>query len=134
MISSFYPSVKLVLPHAGHAFSGTGYRRYFDEEPVSAEQALANLFECEYCEHGELEAVARHGQAIVPSLITTLIGPSAAIRENLRGDLQARYGQLVEQSKRTHMRPSPRPKSNSSSSIWAISMPNIGCARRRRWQ
>jgi len=107
MISSFYPSVKWVgAACAGMLLAALTTDTTWSQEPVRAEQALANWFKCEYCEHGELEAVARHGQAIVPSLITTLNqGPSAAIRENLRGDLQARYEQLVEQSKKNPYAP-----------------------------
>jgi hypothetical protein len=104
---SFRPSVKWV----GAACAGmllaalttdTAWsQRMSKQEAVRAAQALANWLDCEKCEHGELEAVTRYGQAIVPSLIAALNqGPSPATREILRGELEARYEQLVEQRKK----------------------------------
>jgi hypothetical protein len=65
-------------------------------EAVRAAQVLVTWFECEECEAGELRAVTRYGQAIVPSLIATLNeGPSPASREILRQQMQDRYDELA---------------------------------------
>jgi hypothetical protein len=75
-------------------------------EAGSAAQALVNWLECEHCEHGEVEAVTHHGQAIVPSLIAALNqGPSPATRDELGRALAERYEQLVEQSKKNPRAP-----------------------------
>jgi hypothetical protein len=101
MIFNLYLSVKCVgAACAGMLLAvlttGTAW-----SQAMSAAQALANWLECEKCEHGELEAVTRDGQANVPSLIMTLNqGPLPATRESLRRELEARYEQLVEQSKK----------------------------------
>lgn len=58
--------------------------------------SLVEWFECEECEEGQLEAVVRHGELAVPSLVATLRGgPSAASREMLRQGLEERYAQIV---------------------------------------
>jgi hypothetical protein len=102
MISSLSLFVKWVgAACAGVLLSAlTTDTAWSQQEALSAAQALTNWLGCENCEHGELKAVTLHGQAIVPSLIAALTqGPSPATRENLRGVLEARYEQLVEQSK-----------------------------------
>jgi hypothetical protein len=70
------------------------------QEIANTEQALAIWLRCEYCEHGELEAVTRQGETMVPSLAAALTeGLSAKAGEGLRKDLEARYDALVQQSK-----------------------------------
>ena len=58
--------------------------------------------ECEECEDGELEAVKKEGEMIVPTLAAALErGPSGASLEILRLQLEKRYDKLVTYSK-TH--------------------------------
>jgi hypothetical protein len=72
-----------------------------EEEAGNPAQALANWLDCEQCEHGELDAVTRHGEGTMPGLTVALNqGPSAATRDGLGRALAERYEQLVEQSKK----------------------------------
>jgi hypothetical protein len=69
-------------------------------ETVKATQALARWFECTDCEAGQLRAVTRFGQAIVPSLAATLNGGlSPATRETTRRFYAARYEELEKQGR-----------------------------------
>jgi hypothetical protein len=68
-------------------------------ENWKAVQALTAWFECEECEEGELRAVLRYGQSVVPSLIAALNhGPSPASRELQRLGIERRYEELVRQA------------------------------------
>jgi len=65
------------------------------EQAEAARQALVEWFECEECEEGQLEAVAKYGERVVPSLRAALLeGASPATEELLRRDLAARYDEL----------------------------------------
>ena len=65
-------------------------------ESAQALQAMTTWFECEECQDGELAAVTKYGDAVVPSLIAVLNdGLSPASRERIRLDLEARYDQLA---------------------------------------
>lgn len=65
-------------------------------ESEQARQALKTWLECEECQEGELAAVTKYGDAIVPSLIAVLNqGLSPAGRERLRLDLEARHDELA---------------------------------------
>jgi hypothetical protein len=76
------------------------------EEAGNAAQAVTNWLDCEKCEHGELDAVTRYGQAIVPSLIAALNqGPPPAILGALEKALTEQYEQLVGQSKKNPYAP-----------------------------
>jgi hypothetical protein len=80
-------------------------------DTASAAQTLAAWLGCEYCHHGELAAVARNGQAIVPDLIAVLNqGLSPASRDGLRKALEERYAQLVTQSKKNPHAPVGAPQ------------------------
>ena len=108
MIHSSWPWRKgLRSACAGMLLAGiTTATCWSQQATVNTEQALASWLNCEYCEHGELEAIARGGEAIVPSLVTALHdGPSPAARETLRTELEARYEQLVAQSKKNPIAP-----------------------------
>jgi hypothetical protein len=71
------------------------------QDTAPAAQTLAAWLGCEYCDHGELAAVTRNGQAIVPDLIAVLNqGLSPAGRDDLRKALEERYAQLVAQSRK----------------------------------
>jgi hypothetical protein len=107
---SFCPSVKWI----GAACAGmllallATDTAWSQQEAGNAAQALANWLDCETCEHGELDALTRHGQAIVPSLIAALDqGPSSATLRALGDALAERYDQLVEQSKNNPYAPIP---------------------------
>lgn len=64
-------------------------------ESAKAVEDLVTWFECEECQSGELAAVTRHGQSVVPSLIAVLRGGlSPASRELLRRQLEDRYSEL----------------------------------------
>jgi hypothetical protein len=79
-------------------------------ESAQALEALTTWFECEECEAGELAAVTRYGQAVVPSLAAVLRGGlSPAAREHLRRELELRYDALIERSKKN---PNAKPKSS----------------------
>lgn len=73
--------------------------------PAQAEeirQSLVTWFECEECETGQMEAVVKHGETAIPSLIATLrSGSSPASREFLRRQLDLRYTEL-KAYERTH--------------------------------
>jgi hypothetical protein len=72
------------------------------EQAAQARRAIVNYLECEECEEGELEAVAKLGQVAVPTLAATLReGPSQANLELLRRQLTASYRELKEYE-RTH--------------------------------
>lgn len=65
------------------------------EQAEAARQALVEWFECEECEEGQLEAVAKYGEQVVPSLRAALLeGASPATEELLRRDLARRYDEL----------------------------------------
>jgi hypothetical protein len=92
--------------------SAAGQQRLSPTESAQALEALTTWFECEECEAGELAAVTKYGQAVVPSLAAVLRGGlSPAAREHLRGELELRYDALVERSKKN---PNARPKSSKS--------------------
>jgi len=70
-------------------------------ESAQAVQALTTWLECEECQDGELAAVTRYGQTVVPSLIAVLDGgPSPASREQMRRQLEVRYDELAERAQR----------------------------------
>lgn len=70
-------------------------------ESAQAVEAMTTWFECEECQGGELEAVRRYGQAVVPSLIAVLDqGLSPAMREQMRREFAARYDALGAQAQR----------------------------------
>ena len=65
------------------------------EQAEAARQALVEWFECEECEEGQMQAVVKYGQTVVPSLRSALIsGASPASRELLRRELATRYDEL----------------------------------------
>ncbi|HEV7238947.1 MAG TPA: hypothetical protein VGQ36_06865 [Thermoanaerobaculia bacterium] len=66
------------------------------EETEVARQALVEWFECEECEEGQLAAVVKYGERMVPSLRASLLeGAAPASEELLRRDLESRYDELV---------------------------------------
>lgn len=70
-------------------------------EAVKAVRALNAWFECDECNAGELKAVTRYGQSIVPSLIATLnAGLSPASRKMREDPLGARFDELDEQGRK----------------------------------
>jgi hypothetical protein len=70
------------------------------EESARMRTALVEWFECEECEEGQLAAVVRFGDAVVPSLAATLEGgPGPASRELLRRELEKRHRELVAYAK-----------------------------------
>jgi hypothetical protein len=72
------------------------------EQAAQARRIIVAWLECEECESGELEAVAKLGNTAVPTLTATLRGgPSAASREKLRLHLVATYGRLRKEGE-TH--------------------------------
>ncbi len=72
------------------------------EQSEEIRQSLVTWFECEECETGQMEAVVKHGENAIPSLIATLrSGPAPASREFLRHQLDLRYTELKEYE-RTH--------------------------------
>ena len=65
------------------------------EQSTEARRALAEYLECEECNSGELEALVKFGQWVVPSLAATLRdGPAPAMRELYRRQLIATYQDL----------------------------------------
>src|SRR2546430_17743167 len=65
------------------------------EQTEAARTALVEWFECEECEEGQLQAVVKYGQAVVPLLRSALLqGASPASRELLRRELAKRYDEL----------------------------------------
>jgi hypothetical protein len=81
------------------------------QDTAPAEQTLAGWLGCEYCDHGELAAVTRNGQAIVPDLIAVLNqGLSPASRDDVRKALEERYAQLIAQSKKNPRVPVAAPQ------------------------
>jgi hypothetical protein len=65
------------------------------EQTEAARQALVEWFECEECEEGQLQAVVKQGQRMVPSLRAALLeGASPASEELLRRNLGSRYDEL----------------------------------------
>jgi len=80
------------------------------EEASAATVAMVEWFECEECEQGELQAVVKYGQAIVPTLRSSLLhGASPASRELMRRELEKRYDELLRYQK-------DHPKSRPASS------------------
>ena len=78
-------------------------------ESGQAVQTLTTWFECEECQSGELEAVQKYGQAVVPSLIAVLDGGlSPAKREQTRSELEARHDALTERARKN---PNAKPTS-----------------------
>ncbi|MGB5660545.1 MAG: hypothetical protein WBO54_13775 [Thermoanaerobaculia bacterium] len=72
------------------------------EEAAEARRTIVDWLECEECEDGELEAVAKLGEIAVPTLAATLDqGPSPANREELYRHLTRSYSEITEYS-RTH--------------------------------
>ena len=70
------------------------------EQTESARQALVEWFECEECEEGQLEAVVKLGERVVPSLRAALLeGAAPATEELVRRDLLARYDELQQYSR-----------------------------------
>jgi hypothetical protein len=70
------------------------------EQSAAARTALVAWFECEECTDGELDAVVKYGDAIVPSLAATLEGGlSPSKREEVRQHLQETYRAMVEYAK-----------------------------------
>jgi hypothetical protein len=71
------------------------------EESAQALGALTTWLECEECEEGELEAVRKYGEAVVPNLAAVASGGLApASRALVREQLEARYDALAEQGRR----------------------------------
>ncbi len=71
------------------------------EESAQALGALTTWFECEECEEGELEAVRKYGEAVVPNLAAVASGGLApASRALVRQQLEERYDALAEQGRR----------------------------------
>lgn len=77
------------------------------EQKIEPQQAailsriVAEWFECEECEDGQLEAVVKQGDNAVPSLILALSkGPSTASRYLVHRNLDSRYTQLKEFEKK----------------------------------
>ena len=67
------------------------------EQTEAARQALVDWLECEECEEGQLEAVVKLGERVVPSLRAALVeGASPATEELLRRELAARHDELQE--------------------------------------
>jgi hypothetical protein len=65
------------------------------EQAETARQALVEWFECEECEEGQLEAVAKYGEQVVPSLRAALLeGAAPATEELTRRELETRYDEL----------------------------------------
>lgn len=65
------------------------------EQTEAARQALVEWYECEECEEGQLEAVAKYGEVLVPSLRASLLeGAAPASEELLRRELETRYEEL----------------------------------------
>lgn len=86
-------------PAAGLAQPGSD-RRLGNAETEKASQALAKWLEHD-CEEGNLKALTRHRQAVVPGLIAALnAGPSPASREILGRLTNASYDELIEQAQR----------------------------------
>lgn len=72
------------------------------EQAETARQALVEWFECEECEEGQVEAVAKYGEQVVPSLRAALIeGAAPATEELTRRELETRYDELQRYA-RTH--------------------------------
>jgi hypothetical protein len=93
--TALWLAVVLLLPMT--AWGQTGAPRLSKQNSERAAQVLATWLECEDCQSGELKAVTRYGQAIVPSLAAVLeAGPSPATGELLRRELEARYDKLAE--------------------------------------
>jgi hypothetical protein len=70
-------------------------------ESAKAVEDLVTWFECEECQSGELAAVTKYGQTVVPSLIAVLRGGlSPASRELLRRQLEDRYAALTDEAQR----------------------------------
>ena len=137
MIHSSWPWRKgLRSACAGMLLAGiTTATCWSQQATVNTEQALASWLNCEYCEHGELEAIARGGEAIVPSLVTALHdGPSPVAREICARSWRLAMSNSSRRARRTQLHRSPRPRRSSSGSIWAISRPSSACARRRHWR
>ena len=65
------------------------------EQTEAARQALVEWYECEECEEGQLAAVAKYGEVVVPSLRSALLeGAAPASEELLRRELETRYEEL----------------------------------------
>jgi hypothetical protein len=78
-----------------------------------AARALSAWYECQDCDAGELNAVTRYGERVVPSLIAALNGgASPARREGLRRSLGAAYDQMAEQAQRYPERVLPESRSD----------------------
>lgn len=72
------------------------------EEQARAQQTVVDWLECEECVDGELEAVVKLGDAIVPSLASTLQrGPTPEQLELVRRQLSDNYDALTVYAK-TH--------------------------------
>jgi hypothetical protein len=92
-IAALFPKTGLSQRDSGQLLSSA--------ETERAVQALSKWFECEDCGAGDLTAVTRYGQSVVPSLIAALnAGPSPARRERLRRSLDAGYDRRVEQARK----------------------------------
>lgn len=72
------------------------------EEQVKVQQTIVDWLECEECVDGELEAVVKLGEALVPSLANTLQrGPAPERLESVRRRLSDNYDALTAYAK-TH--------------------------------
>jgi hypothetical protein len=72
------------------------------EQAFELRKAVIGWLECEECEEGQLEAVAKQGELAVPALGAALErGPSPASLERVRMHLEKSHRDLVEYSK-TH--------------------------------
>src|SRR5882757_3199058 len=89
-------SALFVLMSTASCSQQTTARPMSTAESAQALEALTTWFECEECQEGELAAVTKYGEAVVPSLIAVLNGGlSPASRERMRLDLESRYDQLT---------------------------------------
>jgi len=72
------------------------------EQRADARRTMVAYLECEECTEGQLEAVVKLGETIVPSLAASLhAGPSPASLEVLRDHLETNYDRLQKYG-RTH--------------------------------
>lgn len=63
-------------------------------------ETLTTWFECEECQEGELAAVTKYGERVVPTLTAVLNnGLSPATRENLRLVFEERYDTLAARAR-----------------------------------
>ena len=74
---------------------GTSVQTMPQGQSEAARVALVEWFECEECEEGQLQAVVKHGERLVPLLKAALLeGAAPASEELLRLDLERRYDEL----------------------------------------